>query len=134
MERRRSLFLCAEEGDGVIMAKGLLIDYEFCTGCHSCEMACRKEHGLSDGEFGIKIAEFIWPKRAEGLDWQRTDDWQYAYIPVPLDECDLCAERTAAGKLPTCVHHCQAKVMQYGEIGELALALAEKPKQTLFRP
>ena len=21
--------------------QGLLIDYEFCTGCHTCEMACK---------------------------------------------------------------------------------------------
>lgn len=43
------------------MSKGLLIDYQWCTGCHSCEMACRKEHGLPDDEYGIKLTEFIWP-------------------------------------------------------------------------
>lgn len=114
------------------MAKGILIDYEWCTGCHSCEMACRKEHGLSDEEYGIKVSEFIWPMQAEGLDWQHTDKWQYSYVPIPLDACDLCAERTSAGKLPTCVHHCQAQCMAYGEIEELAARLAEKPKQALF--
>ena len=25
---------------------GLLIDYEFCTGCHACEVACKVEKGL----------------------------------------------------------------------------------------
>ena len=25
---------------------GLLIDYEFCTGCHACVMACKVEMGL----------------------------------------------------------------------------------------
>ena len=28
---------------------GLLIDYNFCTGCHSCEMACKVEHGFAEG-------------------------------------------------------------------------------------
>ena len=114
------------------MAYGLLIDYEWCTGCHTCEMACRKEHGLADEDFGIKIAEFIWPINPEGLDWQHADRWQYTYIPVPLDQCDLCAERTGRGELPTCVHHCQAKCMEYGDIETLAAKLAGKPKQTLF--
>ncbi|HBT95151.1 MAG TPA: oxidoreductase, partial [Coriobacteriia bacterium] len=27
--------------------KGILINYEYCTGCHSCEVACRNELGLS---------------------------------------------------------------------------------------
>ena len=112
------------------MSKGLLIDYEWCTGCHSCEMACRKEHGFSDEEFGIKIAEFIWP-HDEG-DWQQNDKWQYTYFPMPLDLCDLCAERTAQGKLPSCVHHCQAQCLTYGDIDDLRKQLTGHPRQTLF--
>ena len=26
---------------------GLLIDYEWCTGCHTCEIACQQEHGFA---------------------------------------------------------------------------------------
>lgn len=26
---------------------GLLIDYDYCTGCHSCETACKMELGLT---------------------------------------------------------------------------------------
>ena len=33
---------------------GILINYEYCTGCHSCEVACKKRLGLPEGEFGIK--------------------------------------------------------------------------------
>ena len=37
----------------------LLIDYKYCTGCHSCEVACRQEKGIeSQDEWGIKLAEF----------------------------------------------------------------------------
>ncbi len=28
---------------------GLLIDYEFCFGCHACELACKQEHFLPAG-------------------------------------------------------------------------------------
>lgn len=114
------------------MSKGLLIDYEWCSGCHTCEVACRKEHGLSTGEYGIKIAEFVWPRNAQDKEWQQIDEWQYTYLPVPLDACDLCAERVERGKLPTCVQHCQAACLTYGDVEELAAQLAAKPKQTLF--
>lgn len=113
------------------MSKGLLIDYQWCTGCHSCEMACRKELGLPDDEYGIKLTEFIWP-HDRGDDWQMNDKWQYTYLPVPLDLCDLCAERTSKGKLPSCVHHCQSQCMYYGEVEELAKRMADNPRQALF--
>jgi anaerobic dimethyl sulfoxide reductase subunit B (iron-sulfur subunit) len=106
---------------------GLLIDYAFCTGCHSCEMACSIEHGLPIGRKGIEV-QTVGPWEIEG------DLWQYDYLPVPTLECDLCAARTAKGKLPTCVHHCQAQVMAYGRVSELALQLAAKPRQCLFVP
>ena len=28
---------------------GLLIDYEFCVGCHACEIACKQEHNRPRG-------------------------------------------------------------------------------------
>ena len=106
---------------------GLLIDYEFCTGCHSCEMACKAEHNLPTGQFGIKLAQ-TGPWRIG------KDRWQYDYVPVPTDLCDLCRTRTAKGKLPNCVHHCQAMIMQYGPVEELAKKAASKSKTVLFVP
>ena len=69
---------------------------------------------------------------AQGKEWQQIDQWQYTYFPMPLDACDLCADRTAKGKLPSCVHHCQAQCLVFGEVEELAKELAKKPKQALF--
>ena len=102
-----------------------MIDYDYCTGCHTCEVACQMENGLPVDQFGIKIAE-IGPWRIEG------DKWQYAYIPVPTDQCNLCAGRLADNKLPTCVTHCQARVMTYGLIEDLSKELEKKSKQVLF--
>lgn len=34
---------------------GLLIDYELCTGCHSCEVACKEEHDFELGRWGIRV-------------------------------------------------------------------------------
>ena len=47
-------------------------------------------------------------------------------------KCDGCADRVAEGRLPSCVHHCQAGIMYYGTLEELSAKLAEKPNQVLF--
>lgn len=106
-------------------AYGLLIDYDWCTGCHSCEMACSVEHGIPIGQFGIRVDQ-LGP-------WEvAPDEWLYTFMPIPTDLCDLCADRTKAGKDPTCVHHCQANCMAYGPVEELSKRLLEHPKQVLF--
>ena len=105
--------------------EGLLIDYEYCTGCHTCEIACQMEHGFPVGVLGISVAEIGPFEYGDGK-------WQWAYNPVPTDLCDLCAERVALGKKPTCVHHCQANVMKYGPVSELAKELESKPKLVLY--
>ena len=105
--------------------RGILVDYEWCTGCHSCEFACQMEHKLPVGQTGI-LVQPVGPWQIEG------DRWQYAYAPVPTDQCDLCAERVGAGKVPTCVQHCQAFCLEYGTVEELAAKLEGKTKQCLY--
>lgn len=106
---------------------GLLIDYEFCTGCRSCEVACKEEHNYPVGQWGIRV-------QVDGP-WEIEEHmFNFNFLPFPTDLCDLCAERTAAGREPTCVHHCLANVMQYGPVAELAEKLEEKSKQVLFVP
>lgn len=109
---------------------GLLINYDFCTGCHTCEMACKKEYGLAQDEFGIKVVEYG-PVKHENKSEKK---WEWIYMPMPTELCTLCSERIAEGKLPTCVHHCQAKVMQFGTIDELAEVMKTTPKTVLFAP
>lgn len=60
----------------------LLIDYKYCTGCHVCEVSCRKEHDLPLDEWGIKVNE-LGPAKMKG-------SWLWDYVPVPSDLCDLC--------------------------------------------
>lgn len=105
--------------------KGILIDYDWCTGCHTCEVACQMEHGLPVGQYGIKLAE-LGP-------WEYAqDNWQISYVPMPTDQCNLCASRVEKGKQPSCVQHCQAKCLSYGPLEELAKRLVDHPKQVLF--
>ena len=91
----------------------LLFDYEFCSGCHTCEIACQKEHGFGPGEFGVELRQ-LGPVELE------PKVWQYDNIPVPTDRCDHCLERVEKGTDPTCVKHCQAGCIAFGPVEELA--------------
>ena len=62
------------------------------------------------------------------------DKWTFDYVPVPTDLCDLCKDRVKSGLQPACVKHCQAGVMKYGRIKELAEYMELKPKTVLFTP
>ncbi len=103
----------------------LLIDYEWCTGCHSCELACRQINELKLDQWGIVVNEIV----------QRTDEKKIIdFIPIPTDLCNLCAPLTAKGKLPSCALHCPPKVIEYGTVAELSEKLGRKPKQVIWAP
>ena len=107
------------------MQQAMLIDYEFCTGCHSCETACKAEKELGLGQYGIKVFQ--------SGPWEMSPkEWQFDFIPAPTDLCDLCACRTSQGKMPACVQHCQARVMAVGNVDELAEEASLKPKMVLY--
>ena len=104
---------------------GLLVDTEWCSGCHTCEIACQMEHGFPVGQTGI-LLNSIGP-------WEYDDGkWVLSYIPALTAQCDACVARTEMGKLPTCVQHCQARCMEYGTLEELSSRLRGGSKQVLF--
>lgn len=105
--------------------KALLIDYKWCTGCHTCEVACQMEHDYPVGLAGMKVNQ-IGP-------WQIDEDtWQFDNVPIPTDLCDGCKSRVSAGKLPSCVSHCQAKCMEYGPVTEFDARREEIGRYALF--
>jgi len=111
---------------------GLLVDFKYCTNCHTCEVACQEEKDLSAGEYGIKVFE-NGPYKKAGA--KMDDAWEWSYIPVPTYLCDLCADRLDAGKKPMCVKHCLAACMEYGPMTELAARSVELGnKVAIFKP
>jgi len=104
---------------------GLLIEYEYCTGCHACEVACKQEHNFSDGMVGIRVDELVTTS---------PDKVHVDFVPITTRFCDLCAERTGRGEAPACVKHCQAICMMYGTVTELAKAMEKKPRSSIFAP
>ncbi|MCG8337401.1 MAG: oxidoreductase [Proteobacteria bacterium] len=105
---------------------GLLINYEYCTGCHSCEVACQQEHSFSVGKSGIRVTEHVYPaeKKPVAVD----------YIPFPTELCDLCMKRYKNGELPACVKHCQSFCMSFGQVHELVKKMDSKTRLALFVP
>lgn len=104
----------------------LLIEYEYCTGCHTCEVACKQEHNLPMGMSGIHLNEIITNLPDEKI---RID-----YVPFPTIHCDLCVTCTSNGEKPACVKHCQAGCMVYGPITKLAKLMEDKPRSVIFAP
>jgi len=70
---------------------GLLIDYEYCTGCHTCQVACAQEYGWPAGMGGIRVRNVQ----------QLPNDKAYlTYLPFPTELCILCKPRTKKGLAP----------------------------------
>ena len=113
-------------------AYGLLIDYEFCTNCGSCQVTCKEEHNYPVGKWGIRVFDDGPWQKVDGVDAGQNFNWNK--IPVPTDLCDFCESRVAEGRKPTCVHHCMASCMQFGTIEEMTAEFFKKPKQVLWRP
>lgn len=105
---------------------GLLIDYEFCTGCYTCQVACQQEHRWPEGMSGIRVMEVV-QELPKGRHW-------LAYIPFPTELCILCPDRVKEGLEPACVAHCMAGCMKFGQVEDLAKELARKPRQVLWVP
>jgi len=103
---------------------GMLIDYDYCSGCHSCEVSCKERFDMATGEFGIKLAQ--------NGPWKHGEDWEWNFVPIPTEFCDMCADRRAAGKKALCEQHCQSFVITVGPLDELVKKMDEKKKQVLY--
>ena len=105
---------------------GLLIDYEFCTGCFACTVACCQEHGWEAPMSGMTVMEVVQdlPK----------DNAYLTFLPFPTELCVLCTRRTRQGLDPACVKHCMANVLTYGKLADLAGEMVKKPRMVLWSP
>ena len=107
--------------------KALFIEYDYCTGCHACEVACKQEHNYSEGRCGIKVEEVVTVGVDEG-------DINVSFVPYTTRFCDLCVRRVGAGDEPACVKHCQARCMAFGDVAKMAKLMEKTPKSSLYAP
>ncbi len=101
----------------------LLVDYKYCSGCHSCEIACNQEYDWPVGISGIKVFEST---------TQFEDRLFINYLPVRTDFCSFCAGRIKKGKQPACVQHCLSGCLKVSESRELAEEIGGKERIMLF--
>lgn len=106
------------------MQYALLVDYEYCTGCHSCEIACNQEYNRPLGMSGIKVFETT---------MEQGDNYRINYMPVRTDLCTFCTGRIKKGKKPACVQHCLSGCLEIVDKKEITDHLMEvKRKQMIF--
>ena len=101
----------------------ILIDYDYCTGCHTCEVACQQEHDYSPGTAGIAVREYEYEARGR----VRID-----YLPFFTQHCDLCKTRRKHDRVPACVRHCQSRCMEFGMTEELTAKMADRSNMVVF--
>jgi Fe-S-cluster-containing dehydrogenase component len=106
------------------MRNGLLIDTEYCSGCYSCEVACRNELKLPLDQWGIVLNQ-VGPFHVDA----ESDKFIWNYTPMVTDLCDLCEARVATGEKPACVLNCLANAITYGPLDELVKMMDEKGKK-----
>ena len=87
------------------MAKqmGLVANLELCMGCFACEIACKQERGLPEGEKGIRVVT-LGPYEIKG-------ELAMDFIPVATEKCDLCSSRTVNGERPFCAQICPTQAL-----------------------
>jgi len=96
---------------------GMIIDYKYCTGCHSCEIACRNEKGLDLESWGILINE-QGPIRLG-------EKWLWNFLPTVSHLCDLCADRIEKGQKPSCELHCLAQCIEVVSVEAISKRMKE---------
>lgn len=101
----------------------MLIDYYYCTGCHTCEVACQQENGYETGQFGITVTEHVLQAK-KGL--------MIDYVPFLTDLCNFCLPRVKQGQKPACVKHCLARCMMFGTIDDMVDEAKKRPKAMLY--
>jgi len=105
------------------MKYGLYIDFDWCSGCHACELACKQENDLGLTQWGIKVFERT---------YETDEKMVIEYIPIPTEYCNFCMQRLARGQKPACVLHCMTQCMAFGPLEEMAKLAAAKKKSVVW--
>jgi Fe-S-cluster-containing dehydrogenase component len=103
----------------------MLIDYEYCSGCKTCEIACNQEYNREAGKLGgVEVQEFIHFLQSGRL--------YITNIPHFTKACVFCAGRVKKGLTPACVQHCMANVLVFDTLENLKDKIPENRKALLW--
>jgi len=103
----------------------ILVDLERCVECHACEIACKQENGITEGDSCIKVVT-IGPETVSG---RLCAD----YYPIINSGCHFCHNRISQGLEPFCVTVCPTKALKFCGVAEVLVALRSKKRYQICR-
>ena len=103
----------------------ILVDLEKCVECHACEIACKQENGINQGEQWIKLVT-IGPETVGG---KLCAD----YYPMINGGCHFCQHRVSQGVEPFCVTVCPTKALKFFDVRGLLAALRSNKRYQICR-
>ena len=115
MQNRENL-----EGIEMMNLHAVLVDLGRCVGCQTCEVACKQENGLKEGEKWIEVIT-IGPEEVG-------DKLCADYYPVINAGCQFCSQRTSQGLDPFCIAACPTKALKFCNVAEILVALRSKKR------
>lgn len=106
----------------------ILVHYDYCSGCQSCLVSCKKEKQFDSEPYGVTLLQ-------NGPYDLGDDNWEWDNIPSFTDRCDMCVERIDKGEKPPCVIHCLANCIEIGPFEDLVNSMSQKEKKVfIVRP
>jgi Fe-S-cluster-containing dehydrogenase component len=103
----------------------ILVDLEKCVDCHACEIACKQENGLREGEQWVKLVK-IGPETVGGI-------LCADYYPVINGGCHFCGHRISQGLEPFCVTVCPTKALKFCNAAETLAALRSQKRYQISK-
>lgn len=101
------------------MAKlGFYFDAENCVGCRTCQVACKDVHNLPVGVNYRFVRTYTTGSGFKPGGY---------HISLPLLGCDTCKPLRDAGEDCSCVASCPQRVLEFGDLDELAAKHAGEP-------
>lgn len=103
---------------------GVLLNAERCTGCYSCQSACREANQVPFEEKWLEVVR----RKPVMIDGELS---LYHLIAPPLDKCASCVEHENP---PLCVRVCMATSLFVAPVEKLLPMLKNKGKWVLYAP
>lgn len=101
------------------MALGFYFDATACTGCRTCQVACKDAHNLPVGTNYRVVRTFV-----TGSGYTPS----LYHVSMPVAGCDLCKGALGGCDHMACVTSCPQRVIEFGDLDELRAAHAgEEP-------
>ncbi len=104
---------------------GLVANLDLCMGCFACEVACKQEHGLAEGQKGIAVFT-VGPYEVQG-------ELAMDFVPMGTEKCDLCALRRASGDRPFCAAVCPTQALIFCSDQKLLKVLKGTPRHHICK-